>query len=139
MGIAFEMTRAAIRLDGQNAIDEIIARKIIEPAHAGERNPDQLCQRVPDDLRSRCRARSGRSRMNPTSAGERNPPNLLRACVPHQNALDASSRRGGFADCGIHARHNLLRHQLHGAFVERGIDPVHAGIDQLPEIAGFLA
>jgi hypothetical protein len=75
----------------------------------------------------------------PEVAGERNPPNLLRACVPHQNALDVSSRRGGFADCGIHARHNLLRHQLHGAFVERGIDPVHAGIDQLPEIAGFLA
>ena len=55
MGVAFEMTRTAIRLDGddpvQDPIDEVIARKIIELAHAGERN--RLCELALNDIRWR--------------------------------------------------------------------------------------
>ena len=56
MGVAFEMTRTAIRLDGYDPVqddpnDEVIARKIIELAHAGERN--RLCELALDDIRWR--------------------------------------------------------------------------------------
>ena len=51
MGVAFEMTRVAIQLNGQDAIDEAIAKKIIELAKAGESNPDLLCERALNDLR----------------------------------------------------------------------------------------
>ena len=57
MGVAFEMTRAALRLTDRNdpiieiiAI-EIIAKKIIELAKAGARNPDLLCERALKHLR----------------------------------------------------------------------------------------
>lgn len=53
MGVAFEMTRAAIRLDGQEPIDEVIAKKIIELARAGKRNPDELCELALNDLRGK--------------------------------------------------------------------------------------
>ncbi len=46
---------------------------------------------------------------------------------------------GWLADRRVHARHDLLGHQLHRALGERRIDPVHAGIDHLAEIAGLLA
>jgi hypothetical protein len=47
MGVAFEMTRAALRLaDREDLVVEIIASKIIELAKAGERNPDLLCERA---------------------------------------------------------------------------------------------
>jgi hypothetical protein len=51
MGVAFEMTRAAIRLDGLDPIDKVIAQKIIELAKAGVCDPDQLCELALDDLR----------------------------------------------------------------------------------------
>jgi hypothetical protein len=50
MGVALEMTRAALRLADRHDL-EIIARKIIELAKAGERNPDLLCERALNDLR----------------------------------------------------------------------------------------
>src|SRR5947209_6794480 len=46
---------------------------------------------------------------------------------------------GGLADRGVHARHDLLGHQLHGALVERRFHPVHSRIDQLAKIADLLA
>jgi hypothetical protein len=52
IGVAFEMTRAAIRLmDRDDLVVAIIAKKIIELAKAGERNPDLLCERAVKDLR----------------------------------------------------------------------------------------
>ncbi len=47
MGIAFEMARVALRLAGRGDLaNEIIARRIIELAGAGERDPDLLCEGV---------------------------------------------------------------------------------------------
>src|SRR5258708_19336175 len=52
MGVAFELTRAALRLvDRDDLAVAIIAKKIIELAKAGERNPDLLCERPLTDLR----------------------------------------------------------------------------------------
>jgi hypothetical protein len=52
IGVAFEMTRAALRLvDRDDPAVAIIAKKIIELAKAGERNPDLLCERALKDLR----------------------------------------------------------------------------------------
>ena len=50
MGIAFETVRAAIKRPG-DLTDEMIARKIIDLAKAGERNPDLLCQAAIEELR----------------------------------------------------------------------------------------
>jgi hypothetical protein len=53
MGVAFEMTRAALRLtDRDDPVIAIVAKKIIELAKEGERNPDLLCERVLNDLRA---------------------------------------------------------------------------------------
>jgi hypothetical protein len=47
MGVAYEMTRAALRLpDQSDLINDVIAKKVIEVAKAGEANPDQLCEQV---------------------------------------------------------------------------------------------
>jgi hypothetical protein len=46
MGVAFEMTRAALRLADRDDVVEIIARRVIALAKAGERNPDLLCETV---------------------------------------------------------------------------------------------
>ena len=43
MGIAFESARAAVKRPG-NLADEMIAKKIIELAKAGERNVEGLCE-----------------------------------------------------------------------------------------------
>ena len=43
LGISFEMARAAIKCP-RDLSDEIIARRIIELAKAGERNVDILCE-----------------------------------------------------------------------------------------------
>ena len=52
MGLAFEMTRAALRLEDRDDLAvTIIAKKIIELAKAGERNPDLLCEQALKDLR----------------------------------------------------------------------------------------
>jgi hypothetical protein len=53
MGVAFEMTRAALRLtDRDDPVIAIVAKKIIELAKEGERNPDVLCERALNDLRA---------------------------------------------------------------------------------------
>jgi hypothetical protein len=54
MGIAFEMTRVALGLaDRGDLANEIIAKRIIELAKAGERNPDLLCEGVLKEFRER--------------------------------------------------------------------------------------
>ncbi len=45
MGVAYELSRAALRCGDRDSIaDKIVADKIIELAKAGERNPDRLCE-----------------------------------------------------------------------------------------------
>jgi hypothetical protein len=47
MGIAFEQTRIALGLtDRGDPANAVVAERIIELAMAGERNPDQLCERA---------------------------------------------------------------------------------------------
>jgi hypothetical protein len=44
MGLAFELTRAALRISNQDDIaPDIIAKKVIEFAKAGERDPECIC------------------------------------------------------------------------------------------------
>ena len=44
MGLAFELTRAALRISNQDDIaPEIIAKKVIELAKGGERDPERIC------------------------------------------------------------------------------------------------
>jgi hypothetical protein len=52
IGVAFEMTRLAMRLDSQAAdpILAIIANKIIEFAKGGERDANELCERTLADI-----------------------------------------------------------------------------------------
>jgi hypothetical protein len=53
MGVAFEMVRAALRLNDRNDVAvEIIAKRIIDLAKEGERNPGLLCERALRDLRA---------------------------------------------------------------------------------------
>jgi hypothetical protein len=53
MGVAFEMACTALRLaDRGDLANEIIARRIIELAKAGEHNPDLLCERVLKEFRA---------------------------------------------------------------------------------------
>jgi hypothetical protein len=52
MGVAFEMTCAALQLEDQTEpVAEIIARRIIELAKTGKRNPDLLCESVLNEFR----------------------------------------------------------------------------------------
>ena len=54
MGLAFEMARAALRLaDRNDPAVERVARKIIEIAKAGERDPDRLCESAVQEFRER--------------------------------------------------------------------------------------
>jgi hypothetical protein len=54
VGVAFEMARIALSLAERPAItNEIIAKRIIELAKAGERNPDILCEGVLKEFRQR--------------------------------------------------------------------------------------
>jgi hypothetical protein len=50
LGIALDMTRLALGLEGDLA-NKIIAKRIIELAKAGERNPDLLCEGALEKLR----------------------------------------------------------------------------------------
>ena len=53
MGVAFQMVRVALRLNDRNDLAvEIIAKRIIDFAKEGERNPDLLCERALRDLRA---------------------------------------------------------------------------------------
>jgi hypothetical protein len=54
IGVAFEMARIALSLAERPVItNEIIAKRIIELAKAGERNPDILCEGVLKEFRQR--------------------------------------------------------------------------------------
>jgi hypothetical protein len=47
MGLAYEMALIALRLaDRGDIANDVIARKIIDHAKAGERDPNQLCEAV---------------------------------------------------------------------------------------------
>jgi hypothetical protein len=50
MGVAFEMTRAALE-HGADVLPEVVAAKTIELARQGERDPDRLCERALNDIR----------------------------------------------------------------------------------------
>jgi hypothetical protein len=53
MGVAFEMVCTTLRLsDRGDLANEIIARRIIELAKAGEHNPDLLCESVLQEFRA---------------------------------------------------------------------------------------
>ena len=43
VGVAFEMARAAIRCPGTHGVEALIAKRIIELAKVGERDPNRLC------------------------------------------------------------------------------------------------
>jgi hypothetical protein len=49
LGVALEMTRVSLGLADEFA-DGIIAKRIVERAKAGERNPDLLCQGALEEL-----------------------------------------------------------------------------------------
>jgi hypothetical protein len=52
MGLAFEMTRAALRLaDRNDPATEMVAKNIIELANTGERDADRLCELALKDFR----------------------------------------------------------------------------------------
>jgi hypothetical protein len=54
VGLAFEMARVALGLTNQTDLaNESLARRIIELAKAGERNPDLLCEGVLKEFRAR--------------------------------------------------------------------------------------
>ena len=54
MGLAFELTRAALRMSNQDDIaPEIIAKKVIELAKGGERDPERICDYALVNLRFR--------------------------------------------------------------------------------------
>ncbi len=46
MGVAYEMVHAALERDWGDLHNELIAKKVIELAKAGETNPDRLCEQV---------------------------------------------------------------------------------------------
>ena len=50
LGVALEMTRVSLGL-ADNFADGIIAKRIVERAKAGERNPDLLCEGALEELR----------------------------------------------------------------------------------------
>jgi hypothetical protein len=51
MGIAFEMACVALRIDRTDPAAALAAKKIIELAKEGERNPDRLCDNALDAVR----------------------------------------------------------------------------------------
>ncbi|OLB68875.1 MAG: hypothetical protein AUI16_30565 [Alphaproteobacteria bacterium 13_2_20CM_2_64_7] len=54
VGVAFEMARVALGLANHTDLaNESLARRIIELAKAGERNPDLLCEGVLKEFRER--------------------------------------------------------------------------------------
>jgi hypothetical protein len=46
MAVAYEMVHATLVRDWGDITDQIIARKVIELAKAGETNPDRICEQV---------------------------------------------------------------------------------------------
>jgi hypothetical protein len=59
LSVAFEMVRVALRLADQGDLaNEVVAKRIIELAKAGERNPDLLCERALNEIRESGLARA---------------------------------------------------------------------------------
>src|SRR5215471_15665832 len=66
--------------------------------------------------------------------------------VPYRRPRGLLRRRDGdraraaarLRDCAVDLRHDLGRHQLHRALRESRVDPVHARVDDLAEIADSL-
>jgi hypothetical protein len=55
MGVAFEQVRVALGLaDRGDLANEVVAKRIIVLAKAGERNPDLLCEAVLKEFREQC-------------------------------------------------------------------------------------
>jgi hypothetical protein len=53
MGLAFEMALVALRLaDRHDLANEVLARKIMDLAKAGERDPERLCEGVLHESRA---------------------------------------------------------------------------------------
>ena len=53
MGLAFEMALVALRLaDRGDLANEVLARRIMDLAKAGERNPERLCEAVLYEFRT---------------------------------------------------------------------------------------
>jgi hypothetical protein len=53
IGVAFEMTCAALRLtDRDDLLVAMVGKRIIELAREGKRNPELLCERALNDLRA---------------------------------------------------------------------------------------
>jgi hypothetical protein len=53
MGLAFEMTLVALRLaDRGDLANDVLARKIVDLAKAGERDPERLCEGVLHEFRA---------------------------------------------------------------------------------------
>jgi hypothetical protein len=53
LGIALEMACIALRVgDCDEGVKQAIASKLIELAKAGEQNPDLLCERVLEEIRT---------------------------------------------------------------------------------------
>jgi hypothetical protein len=50
MGLAFEMALASLRSGCTDPLREALARKIIELAKTGERDPERLCEGALNDL-----------------------------------------------------------------------------------------
>jgi len=51
LGVAFEQVCIGLRIgDCGDDVKNAIAKKIIELAHTGERNPDRLCERALKDM-----------------------------------------------------------------------------------------
>ena len=61
MGLAFEMALASLRHDCPDPLREALARKIIELAKAGERDPERLC----DEALAACGQRPTPPRASP--------------------------------------------------------------------------
>ena len=51
MGIAFEMTCVALKVQRTDCLAEKAAKRIIELAKEGERNPDRMCDEALDAVR----------------------------------------------------------------------------------------
>jgi len=51
IGVAFEMTRAALQLGDQSDLNERIAKRIVQLARTSELNADRLCESVLSEFR----------------------------------------------------------------------------------------
>jgi hypothetical protein len=51
MGVAFEMTRAALKYTAIDCPPETVAAMVIEIAKAGERDPDRMCESTLRNIR----------------------------------------------------------------------------------------